>query len=128
MRSSIASILFASGLFMVGSAVVGCNTTKATVDTTVRFFSSTSPQELYTTDGLLREDKKVLFFTELNFENLRYDMARGRGEYLTSLARLLNVPSERQDDFFGLVQRRYADLFASEHITPAQVLAVLARE
>lgn len=35
-----------------------CNTTKATIDTTVKFFSSTSPNEMFTEDGLVVESQR----------------------------------------------------------------------
>ena len=41
--------------FMVG----GCNTTKATVDTTVNFFSSTSPNGLFSADGMVLKEQKI---------------------------------------------------------------------
>jgi hypothetical protein len=109
-------------------AVTGCNTTKATVDTLVAFTSSTTPGTGFTEDGLLKEQHKAIFFTTLNFENLRQDVAQGHGEYLTSLSALLHIPSYRQDEFFGLAQRQYPGLYASDHTTPSQWLAMLMRD
>ena len=43
---------------IVGLTMGGCNTTKATVDTTVNFFSSTSPNELFSSDGMVVKEQK----------------------------------------------------------------------
>ena len=43
--------------------------------------------------------KKARLFTAVAFENLEQDIARGNGEYLTSLAVLLKVPAGKQDEF-----------------------------
>jgi hypothetical protein len=109
-------------------AVSGCNTTKATVDTLVAFTSSTTPGTVFTQDSVLKEEHKAIFFTTLNFENLRQDVAQGHGEYLTSLSALLHIPTHRQEAFFGLAQRHYAGLYAADQTTPSQWLVMLMRD
>jgi hypothetical protein len=49
----------------------------------------------------------VIAFVAFNFENLTQDMAKGRGEYLTSLSELFGVPQDRRDAFFSFAQSRY---------------------
>jgi hypothetical protein len=47
------------GLCLIAVSVLtgACNTTKATVDTTINFFSSTTPNDLFSADGMvLREE------------------------------------------------------------------------
>jgi hypothetical protein len=80
-------------LASVGLTLSACNTTKATVDTFAKFTSSTSPGELINADGVIQESQKARVFTAVMFENLEQDIARGNGEYLTSLAVLLNIPA-----------------------------------
>lgn len=53
------------------------------------------------------ETAKLDMFTKVNWASLQQDMARGGGEYLTSLATLLEVPIERQTGFFTLAQDQY---------------------
>lgn len=50
---------------------------------------------------------KVDMFTKASWAVLQQDMARGGGEYLTSLATLLEIPIEKQNDFFVLAQNQY---------------------
>ena len=55
MRSSISSIVHGMCVIVLGLSLSACNTTKATMDTTVKFFSSTSPEDLFSADGIRRE-------------------------------------------------------------------------
>jgi hypothetical protein len=50
---------------------------------------------------------KVDLFSRVNWLSLQQDMAHGGGEYLTSLASLLEVPIEKQTDFFLFAQDQY---------------------
>ena len=74
---------------------------------TKEFTSSTSPKSWFTGDGLLKAEQKVMAFTVLNYDNLKENIARGQGEYLASLASLVNVPLEGQAEFFVFAQGRY---------------------
>ena len=90
-------------LVLASTALVvsACNTTKATVDTFAKFTSSTSPEEWINGDGVIQESQKARLFTAIAFENLEQDIARGNGEYLTSLAVLLKVPAGEQERVQG---------------------------
>ena len=46
-----------------------------------------------------QESQKARLFTAVVFENLEQDIARGNGEYLTSLGVLLKIPEGEQDEF-----------------------------
>ncbi|GKS59386.1 hypothetical protein YTPLAS18_29130 [Nitrospira sp.] len=91
-----------------------CNTTKATSDTIAKFFSSTTPGEIFTEDGVLAEDQKVNFFVGVGFDSLQQDIARGQGEYLVSLERLLGITPNHHAEFANFAQQHYETLFASD--------------
>ncbi len=112
-------------LASTGFVVSACNTTKATVDTFAKFTSSTSPGEWINADGVIQESQKARLFTAVAFENLEQDIARGNGEYLTSLAVLLKVPSGKQDEFMARSQSNYSLLFAPGIRTAEKMLATL---
>jgi Protein of unknown function (DUF3015) len=106
----------------------GCTlkaTIKETTDTTSNVTGTTSGRTWFTEDGLLQPDFKVTAFIALNAENLRHDMARGQGEYLSSVSSLLNVPANRQPEFFTLIQARYPAFAAMDFTAPQQVVATL---
>lgn len=103
-------------------------TIKATTDPTTDILSSTSGRSWFTEDGLVREDARVTAFTAINFENLKQDMAQGRGEYLASFSALIGVPTERQAEFGRLTREKYGVLFQTARTTPDEMLAALAKE
>lgn len=116
------------GLLLLASAALmtsACNTTKATVDTFAKFTSSTSPQEWINGDGVIQESQKARLFTAIAFENLEQDIARGNGEYLTSLAVLLKVPAKEQAEFRARTQNNYQLLFDPDRRTAEHMLAML---
>ena len=112
-------------LVSVGVVLAACNTSKATIDTFAKFTSSTSPGEWLTADGLVKDHEKARLFAAVAFENLEQDIARGQGEYLTSLAVLLKVPAREQDDFRTFSRNNYPLLFASDERTAEGMLATL---
>ena len=112
-------------LASTGFIVSACNTTKATVDTFAKFTSGTSPGDWINADGVIQESQKARLFTAVAFENLEQDIARGNGEYLTSLAVLLKIPSGKQDEFMTHSQSNYSLLFAPDIGTAEKMLATL---
>lgn len=99
-----------------------------TSDNTTDTLSTTTPGLWFTGDGLVKDGQKVNAFAALNFENLKHDMAQGRGEYLASLGTLLGVPRDHQAEFFALTQEKYPILVRSDRTTPGEMLAALNRE
>lgn len=81
---------------------------------------------------MVEQKQKVVLFAGVAYDNLRQDAAQGTGQYLTSLATLLDIPSGRQGDFGRFVQSRYSVLFTSDlpadHAAHLKMLAALDRE
>ena len=121
LRGLVGVLVLASTAFGVSA----CNTSKATLDTFAKFTSSTSPGDWINADGVIRESQKARLFTAVAFENLEQDIARGNGEYLTSLAVLLKVPTGEQDEFRARSQNDYQLLFAPDRRTAENILAML---
>lgn len=122
---TVKGLIGALVLASVGLVVSACNTSKATVDTFAKFTSSTSPASWINADGVIQESQKARLFAAVTFENLEQDIARGNGEYLRSLAVLMNIPAGEQDEFRSLSQRQYSHLFASDRRTAESMLATL---
>ena len=53
MKRSISLMAHSTVVIVLGLSLSACNTTKATMDTTSKFFSSTSPEDLFSADGLV---------------------------------------------------------------------------
>ena len=78
--------------------------------------------------ALMNRQQQTVEFAKVNLERLRNDMAAGQGEYLASLAALLNIEPSRQPAFFALTRDKFAVLFPNDQITAADMLATLDRE
>ena len=116
-RYILSALCSAVGLLITLS---GCSITETIND----ILSSTSGRSWFTEDGLVKADHKVDAFMTLNFENVKHDMARGQGEYLSSLSTLMRVPQDRQASFFAHAQSRYP--FVIEHqSSPEDIIALL---
>jgi hypothetical protein len=102
------------GIMAIGVSLSACNTTKATVDTTIKFFSSTSPEELFSQDGQITQDQKINLFAGVAYENLRQEAAAGGGQYVNSLATLYGVPLAEHERFARLLQANHSTLFVSD--------------
>jgi Protein of unknown function (DUF3015) len=107
-------VLTTCAVIVIGLNLAACNTTKATIDTTVNFFSSTTPNDLFTADGLVRQEQKINLFAGVAYENLRQEAAAGSGQYVTSLATLYGVPEAQHAAFGKVLQQRHGELFAAD--------------
>ncbi|MBK9306548.1 MAG: DUF3015 family protein [Nitrospira sp.] len=123
MRTILGCVLV--GTMGVMLVTTGC-TVKATIkqitDTTSNVTGTTSGQAWWNEDGQLKPDFKTTAFVTLNQANLQQDMAAGRGEYLSSVSRLLGVPKEHRSAFFSTIQANYADTVKKD---PPALLALL---
>ena len=87
------------------TAAVG-DITGATSD----FTSSTTPGA-ESTNNLVRAKQRLNKFTASSYDNLRYDISRGSGEYLVSLATLAGIPSTQFPVFQTRMQDSYSAMF-----------------
>ena len=110
-------------VFTLALTLFGCTIT----ETIENFLSSTSPSD-YTQDGLPKAEQKVNIFVALNLDNLKADLARGEGEYLTSLGTLLQVPPQHETEFFALAQQRYLSLEHGDRHAVSHTLIALSRD
>jgi hypothetical protein len=74
---------------------------------------------------VIQKNQKARLFAAVAFENIEQDIARGNGEYLTSLGVLLGVPTGEEQEFRSHSQNSYPLLFAPERRTAESMLATL---
>jgi hypothetical protein len=113
-------MLLASGCTLKG-------TTNEITDTTSNVTGSTSGRTWFTEDGILHPEHKLIAFTALNQMNVEQDLARGQGEYVTSLGTLLGVPDDQQAAFRAKAQGEFETLLTSDHDARLQQFRTLAR-
>ena len=92
-----------AGLLLLCLPIGGCSITETVKD----ILSSTTPGDWYTSDGLPKAEHKVDVFLATNLNNVKTDIARGGGEYLDSLGRLLDVDAGGQEKFAAMLQKQY---------------------
>lgn len=78
--------------------------------------------------SFLDRQQQVAQFASVNLEPLRNDMAAGQGEYLDSLATLMEVDASQQAAFRALIRAKFTALFPSDQTTAAEMLTALNRE
>jgi hypothetical protein len=106
----------------------GCTlkaTFKETTDTTSNITGTTSGHAWWNEDGLLLPEHKAVAFATYNESNLEQDLARGQGEYVTSLGALLGVPSGQQSAFQAKAQSAFDTLTTPDHNAQIQRLQTL---
>jgi hypothetical protein len=118
------SFVSIAALVLVLPACTFKGTTNQTTDTTSNITGTTSGKSWFE-GGLVKKDQAVNAFADLNFENLKQDMAAGHGEYLASLGSLMGIAPAHEAEFFSLTQARYTTLIRSERTTPAEMMVAL---
>ena len=114
-------------LMLVGSGCTLKGTVKQFTDTTSNVTGTTSGRTWFNEDGLLHPEHKLTAFTAFNQTNVEQDLARGQGEYLTSLGTLMGLSNDQQAAFHAKAQGAFETLLTSDHETRLQQFRALAR-
>jgi len=128
MRGRLASTILVPAALAIAVAASGCSikaTIKQTTDTTSNVTGTTSGHAWWNEDGLLNPEHKAIAFVTMNQTNLEQDMAKGEGEYLSSLSALLGVPAREHPAYGAAVQTRYEQAQEAALDTPGAWLSLL---
>jgi hypothetical protein len=115
-------------LMLVASGCTLKATIKETTDTISNITGTTSGRSWFTEDGLLHPDHKLTAFLTLNHMNVEQDLARGQGEYATSLGTLLGLPNNQQAVFRANAQEAFKTFLTSGPQARREQLRMLARQ
>jgi hypothetical protein len=113
-------LAFAGGILLYSAGCTLKGTTQEITDTTSNVTVSTSGRIWWNEDGLLNPQHKAIAFMTYNEANLEQDMARGQGEYLTSLGLLLGTTSETHPLFQARVQGDFLSWMPADHVARLQ--------
>jgi len=75
--------------------------------------------------GVVKAEREQAAFAEVNFQDLKRNMAAGGGEYLTSFSSLLGCTDASKATFFKMTQEKYESILPSEKTTPIAMLTSL---
>lgn len=126
-RTRLSTLICITALLMFASGCTLKGTTKEVTDTTSNITGTTSGRTWFTEDGLLHPEHKLTAFMALNQTNVEQDLARGQGEYVTSLGTLLGLSNGQQAAFREKAQGAFETLLTSDHEARLQQLRTLAR-
>ena len=111
--------------------VAGCTITGTIdeiLDSTTNVTVSTSGRTWWNEDGLLKSEHKAIAFAAYNQSNLEQDIAKGRGEYLSSLSSLLGVNEKARPAFEVAAQSEFQSLLPADDSTRLQYLRALMND
>jgi hypothetical protein len=67
-------------------------------------------------------NEKLNKFVADNMDNLAADMAKGDGEYLDTLAMLMEVPQAERTTCYAKLQSNFSNIFTSESVTSQEIV------
>ena len=88
-------------------------------------FGITSGTSNCTSGGVLKTEKEQAAFVEVNFRDLKQNMAAGGGEFLNSFGTLLGCEESAKPKLGKMTQEKYETLVPSETTTPMQLLGAI---
>jgi len=72
--------------------------------------------------GVIRAEREQAAFAEVNFDDLKRNMAAGGGEYLRSFSSLLGCEESARPAFFKMTQDRFEAILPSEKAGPIDLV------
>jgi hypothetical protein len=85
-------------------------------------FGITSGTSNCVSGGVVALDREQTAFAEVNFTDLKRDMASGGGQYLSAFATLLGCNDGTKPAVARMMQSRYETLLPSEGTTPVELI------
>jgi hypothetical protein len=78
--------------------------------------------------GVIRAEREQAAFAEVNFDDLKRDMAAGGGQYLRSFSSLLGCEESAKPAFFKMTQERFERILPSEKAGPIDLVVATKAE
>ena len=126
-HTRLSTLICMTALLLIAAGCTLKGTIKETTDTTSNVTGTTSGRTWFNEDGMLNPEHKLTAFTVLNQANMEQDLARGQGEYVTSLGTLLGLSNDQQPAFQAKAQGAFQTLMTSDQQVRLQQLRMLAR-
>ena len=71
-------------------------------------------------------NEELNIFVAENMDNLAVDVAMGQGEYVNTLAALMDVPEQNRDDFSLMLQDNFSNIFPDASVSYVEVIENIA--
>ena len=86
-------------------------------------FAITSGTSNCVSGGVVKAEREQTAFAEVNFQDLKRNMASGGGEFLASFSTLLGCEDSAKATFFKMSQEKFESILPSANVTPVQLVA-----
>jgi hypothetical protein len=86
-------------------------------------FGITSGTSNCVSGGVVKSQREQAAFAEVNFQDLKRNMASGGGEFLTSFATLLGCEESAKPALAKMTQAKYESILPSEKSTPMDLVS-----
>jgi hypothetical protein len=86
-------------------------------------FGITSGTSNCASGGIIKAQREQAAFAEVNFQDLKRNMATGGGEFLTSFATLLGCEDAAKPELAKMTQSKYESILPTEKTTPMEMLS-----
>jgi DUF3015 family protein len=86
-------------------------------------FAITSGTSNCASGGVIKAQREQAAFAEVNFQDLKRNMAAGGGEFLTSFATLLGCEDAQKPVLARMTQTKYEAILPTEKTTPIEMLS-----
>jgi len=91
-------------------------------------FGITSGTSNCVSAGMVKAEKEQAAFAEVNFQDLKRNMASGGGEFLMSFASLLGCTDGAKPAFAKMTQNQYETIVPAANTTPVQLLSSVKKQ
>ena len=85
-------------------------------------FAITSGTSNCVSGGVVKASREQAAFAEVNFQDLKRNMASGGGEFLSSFSTLLGCEDSAKATFFKMSQEKFEAIVPSANATPMQLV------
>ena len=86
-------------------------------------FGITSGTSNCASGGIIKAQREQAAFAEVNFQDLKRNMATGGGEFLTSFASLLGCEDQAKPALAKMTQAKYESILPTEKTSPIEMLS-----
>ena len=87
-----------------------------------QLFGITSGTSGCSQHSLVKRDMAPIYYAEANIEELKVEMAKGEGEYVSVFSDALGCPENLKNEFLKASKDQYQTIFPKSEVTPSEML------
>jgi hypothetical protein len=87
-----------------------------------QLFGITSGTSGCSQHSIVKRDMAPVYYAEANIEELKVEMAQGKGEYVSIFADALGCPETLKPEFSKMTKEKYETIFPKSDVSPIQML------